>query len=291
LRKKKNIFLLCFAFSGMMTISMVQKLIVGVMGKKCPNAIWEWWYFFISKVCDDDITMMNYGFDREGMALDLPQTAAGEQFCYQLYHYTATGGMTLSLDGLEVLEVGCGRGGGAFYMATRLGAKGVVGCDISDVHQAFCKRVHGDVPNLRFQKGDAERLPFGDEAFDVVVNVESLHCYANVDAFLSEVQRVLVRGGHFLVADIVIPLVGDDEIHRKIEQSGFEILAREDISSDVLKGLDGLHDSRLPLIEKHVPSLLVPVVANFAAIKGSKSYNHLKSGRGHYFLYVLRRLN
>ena len=132
LRKKRNIFLLCLAFSGMMTISMVQRLIVGVMGKKCPNAVWEWWYFCISKVCGDDITMMNYGFDREAMGLDLPQTAAGEQYCYQLYHYTATGGMTLSLEGLEVLEVGCGRGGGSFYIATRLGAKEVVRCFVPD---------------------------------------------------------------------------------------------------------------------------------------------------------------
>ena len=51
--------------------------------------------------------------------------------------------------------------------------------------------------------GDAESLPFGDEMFDAVVNVESSHCYGSTPAFLAQVKRVLRCGGHFLFADLL----------------------------------------------------------------------------------------
>lgn len=287
-RTKRNVVLLGVAFSGMLAISLLQKVVVAVFGR-CPNTIWEWWFFCVSKVCDDGVTMMNYGFDDERLKLSLPAAFADERYCYQLYHYTATGGLTLSLAGRSVLEVGCGRGGGAAYLAEHLGARSVVGCDLSDVHMRFCRRVYRHVPNLTFRTADAEKLPFAPGSFDVVVNVESSHCYADVGAFLSEVRRVLADGGTFLFSDIRIPAVGRTDVHDLVARSGFEVVSREDITRQVLRGLDGLHEVRLPQIRQHVPSFLVPAVANFAGTKGTRSYNYLESGEGHYFLYVLRK--
>ena len=55
---------------------------------------------------------------------------------------------------------------------------------------------------FRFEVGDSESIPFEDEKFDVVLNVESSHCYGDMDQFMSEVTRVLKPGGHFLWCDL-----------------------------------------------------------------------------------------
>ena len=47
-------------------------------------------------------------------------------------------------------------------------------------------------------QGDAQDLPFPDESFDAVINVEASHIYPNFERFLGEVARVLRPGGHFL---------------------------------------------------------------------------------------------
>ena len=51
-------------------------------------------------------------------------------------------------------------------------------------------------------EGNAEKLPFADQSFDAVINVEASHCYPRFPRFLDEVARVLRPGGHFLYADV-----------------------------------------------------------------------------------------
>ena len=50
-------------------------------------------------------------------------------------------------------------------------------------------------------QGDAQNLPFPDESFDAVINVEASHQYPDFPRFLAEVARVLRPGGHFLYTD------------------------------------------------------------------------------------------
>ena len=58
------------------------------------------------------------------------------------------------------------------------------------------------MPGLDFVEGSAEDLPFPDESFDAVINIESSHTHPNCSRFLAEVARVLRRGGHFLYTDV-----------------------------------------------------------------------------------------
>ena len=53
-----------------------------------------------------------------------------------------------------------------------------------------------------FIEGSAEDLPFPDESFDAVINIESSHTYPNFSRFLAEVARALRPGGHFLYTDV-----------------------------------------------------------------------------------------
>jgi len=76
----------------------------------------------------------------------------------------------------------------------------MVGVDFSEDAVRLCNENY-DVNGLSFKTGNAESLPFRNSSYDVVVNVESSHCYSSMDAFLAQVQRVLREGGYFLYAD------------------------------------------------------------------------------------------
>ena len=90
----------------------------------------------------------------------------------------------MPVKGARVLEVGSGRGGGSRYIAPLLSSRPRwSGLDYSPDTVRLAKRSeHGDTaqPCLSRQ-GDAEHLPFADGSFDIVVNIESSHCYADVE--------------------------------------------------------------------------------------------------------------
>ncbi|MFP3887544.1 class I SAM-dependent methyltransferase [Priestia filamentosa] len=59
--------------------------------------------------------------------------------------------------------------------------------------------------NVSFVCGDAENLPFEDSTFTAVTCRIAPHHFSNVEAFISEVQRVLTPGGVFVLIDNVAP--------------------------------------------------------------------------------------
>jgi ubiquinone/menaquinone biosynthesis C-methylase UbiE len=61
---------------------------------------------------------------------------------------------------------------------------------------AYCRKRH-ILPGLDFVHGDAENLPFPDESFDAVINVEAPHAYPQLSRFLAAVARVLRPGRTF----------------------------------------------------------------------------------------------
>jgi ubiquinone/menaquinone biosynthesis C-methylase UbiE len=74
------------------------------------------------------------------------------------------------------------------------------GLDLNPASIDPCRKRH-ILPDLDFVQGDAENLPFPDQCFDAVINVEASHQYPHFRRFLAEVARVLRPGGHFLYAD------------------------------------------------------------------------------------------
>ena len=146
-----------------------------------------------------DWGFMNYGFEPAGgERIALSPGDEPDRQCIQLYERVAS---AAHLAGSRVLEVGSGRGGGASYLARYHHPAQVIGADFAPAAVDLCRRQHAAVANLRFEMGDAERLPFDDADFDAVVNVESSHCYGHIEALVAEAIRVLRPGGSFLFAD------------------------------------------------------------------------------------------
>lgn len=183
---------------------------------------------------DDWFTFMNMGYADRDYILDdtLPPHQRVWQFAANLYSRVAG---QIPLEGLDVLEVGCGRGGGAALVAKTTAPKSLTGLDYSPNNVAFCASVHTH-PALQFLQGDAELLPFSDANFDAVLNIESAHCYPNVDKFFAEVYRVLKPGGHLLFADEWWT-VNRAELAPRLSAVGFEVLAEEDITAGIIRAL------------------------------------------------------
>jgi ubiquinone/menaquinone biosynthesis C-methylase UbiE len=74
------------------------------------------------------------------------------------------------------------------------------GLDLNPANIDRCRERHR-LPGLEFVQGDAQDLPFPDDSFDALVNIEASHQYSDFPRFLAEVARVLRPGGHFLYAD------------------------------------------------------------------------------------------
>lgn len=202
-----------------------------------PQAKWLYQvkYDLMSLLYPDDwFTYMNMGFAERDFVLDesLPPERRIWEFAANLYTKVAT---QIDLTGLDVLEVGSGRGGGAALVAAAFGPKSLVGLDYSPNNVAFCRRVH-EGPGLSFQQGDAEQLPFDDNSFDAVLNVESAHCYPHVDAFFAEVGRVLKPGGHLLFADEW--WAGqEDQLRAQLTGAGLTLVSEEDMTAGIIRAL------------------------------------------------------
>lgn len=105
----------------------------------------------------------------------------------------------------RVLDIGCGGGHTALLLAPLV--RHVTACDLSqamvDVTRA---EAHArGIANLTVHQGVAERLPYGDAAFDVVVSRYSVHHWHDAPGGLAEARRVLKPGGVAVFMDVVAP--------------------------------------------------------------------------------------
>jgi O-methyltransferase len=145
----------------------------------------------------------------------------------------------VSLTGAVVLECGSGRGGNCFYLDRYTDARAIYGLDLCEPHVRLSARQYGS-GRLPFLCGDAAKLPFAADSFDVLLNLESSHCYPDFERFLAEVRRVLKPGGVFAYADLwALSIFEYDWTQRQLalEGSGLLLLREEDVSEGVHRAL------------------------------------------------------
>jgi SAM-dependent methyltransferase len=248
--------------------------------------IWQLWYPFLTRrLRGQEVLFLNYAYEEDPpMGIPLAVDDEPNRACIQLYHHVAT---QVPVRGKKVLEVSCGHGGGAAYLARTLQPQSYTALDLNPAGIHFCRQRH-QIDGLDFVPGDAGNLPFETNTFDAVINVEASHCYPSFPRFLAEVARVLRPGGHLLYADFRF----SDRLaewEQALASAPLQIQRTRNINAEVRRGMDRNTPRSLDLIAQHLPKFLHGLGRDFAGVRGSRIYNALSRGELSYRSYCLQK--
>jgi ubiquinone/menaquinone biosynthesis C-methylase UbiE len=100
----------------------------------------------------------------------------------------------------SVLEIGCGQGGFAIWLAQKYPTAHITAVDFSDraIEIARARSVDFNA-GVAFEVGDAEQLRFPNDAFDHILSCECLEHVPQPEKVAREICRVLKPGGGFLL--------------------------------------------------------------------------------------------
>ena len=235
---------------------------------------------------DPEFRFMNYGY-KDDSPPDLSEEDESDRLFIQLYQMNIR---DVEIEGKEVLEVGSGRGGGASWISRTMNPKRLVAVDYSEKAVSRCIEWYSPQKNLTFMEGNAENLPFQEESFDVVYNVESSHCYGDIPAFLEGVFRVLRKGGKFCWTDMR-DQKSMEKMHDQFLNSGFLVDSSKEVTKNVTDALREIDQGRREMIRKSAPLSLRKSFETFGGVPGTPIYQALETGRIRYFRYLLSKPN
>ena len=111
------------------------------------------------------------------------------------------------------LDVATGAGHVALALAPQL--RRVYGLDLTREMLDQARRLASErgIGNVSWVIGDAEKLPFPEETFDLYTVRAAPHHFHDVDAFLHEAYRVLRPGRHAVFVDCAPPVPARDVLH------------------------------------------------------------------------------
>ncbi|ELZ03988.1 methyltransferase domain-containing protein [Natrialba asiatica] len=136
---------------------------------------------------------------------------------------------------MTVLDLGCGTGFATEGLLDHVEEVYALDQSSHQLEQAYAK-FGKRAPPIHFHRGDAERLPFASDTFDVVWSSGSIEYWPNPILALREIRRVLKPGGQVLVvgpnypdnvlaqrlADSIMLFYDEYEADRMFKRAGFE---------------------------------------------------------------------
>jgi len=122
--------------------------------------------------------------------------------------------------GERVLDLGSGAGTDSLVASLMVGSEGsVVGIDMTPemLTKARAGAHELGAANVSFVEGEAERMPFDDASFDVVISNGVIDLIPDKDAVFAEIHRILRPGGRIQIADVTIQRPVSEEGKRNID--------------------------------------------------------------------------
>ena len=233
----------------------------------------------------------------ESQALTVAQLAPLDQFHTRGIFATSELAAAARLEpSTRVLDLGCGIGGPARYLAATFGCK-VTGIDLSPAFidaATYLTARCGLSDRVTFQVGNALKLPFDDASFDAVF---LQHVAMNIEdrtALYAEVRRILASGGRLATYDLVLRdgdvvypvpwardasasfLLSESDTRTALERAGYKtILWRDDtqVALDWFRTLMGAQP-------QSGPSLGLVMGPDFPAMTGNLARNLRESRLG-----------
>jgi ubiquinone/menaquinone biosynthesis C-methylase UbiE len=158
----------------------------------------------------------------------------------------------------NVLEVGCGNGIQALYIAENMAPLEFSGIDLNPDNISIALQNKAGHKNIDFAVDDAQKLEtISDNSIDVLLCIESAFHYPQKELFLNQVRRVLKPSGKFVITDIINKSPERKYISQRwknkmsfhhwtealymqsFTNAGLKIDYKENITSQVLKGYQG----------------------------------------------------
>ena len=178
--------------------------------------------------------------------------------------------------GERVLDIGCGVGGPARWIAFSVDECAVVGIDLTPAFCALAERLNeltGLSDRVAIECGDALDLPFEDAAFAVAYSQYVIMNVADKPAFVGEAARVVKPGGRYMISAVTrgpgpeptfplpwasrpdISYLGSrDELRADLDGAGFEIVDFRDCTAENAAG----HAAVIKTIAREGPPALSP---------------------------------
>lgn len=108
-----------------------------------------------------------------------------------------------------MLDIATGTGDFAILAAKELKPTSLIGADISEGMMAIGRekvKREGLENTISFAKEDCLSLSFQDNSFDAVTAAFGIRNFQNLDRGLSEICRVLKKGGHLSIVELTTPI-------------------------------------------------------------------------------------
>ncbi|MGD9896260.1 MAG: cyclopropane-fatty-acyl-phospholipid synthase family protein [Candidatus Methylacidiphilaceae bacterium] len=113
--------------------------------------------------------------------------------------YEADYALLRPTEAMRLLDLGCGSGAAARYLASRSNAE-IVCVTNSPVQGDICRRTFKSFNGrIKLIVGDFDNLDLPDESFDAIYSFESIGYTKNLDAWLTRCRRWLKPGGRLLI--------------------------------------------------------------------------------------------
>ncbi|MGH1331731.1 MAG: class I SAM-dependent methyltransferase [Paracoccaceae bacterium] len=215
----------------------------------------------------------------------------GEAHCAMMYHQAGHSQISdLSPVPKDILDIGCGQGGGLIYLSRLFPAARLTGTERSMAAVALARKRTAPLVQANIQRGKSTHLDFAPDSFDLVVSVGA-PTYFGLTTFVNEAAKVVRAGG-------IISLSGgyrqgdhgqiESELRAAAQAAGLDFVSYKDITPNTFASLKADIPRREVELSK-VPWPFSLYAVKWADMPGSREYEEYETGLRADFAAVLKK--